>query len=147
MVYDAIDHYVVLFGGVNTTTGQVYNDTWVFTGQLWIQLAISQAPSPRYGAGSTWAYAVTSSGSAGHFGYVELFGGEDDGALLGDTWEFLGGVWTQVDFGNLTQPLPAAYTAMSCNFNDGYPVLVGGMDSTAGSPVYGTVEGSVWVYR
>ena len=100
MVYDTIDHYVVLFGGVNTTTGVVYNDTWVFTGSDWIQLALSHAPSPRYGAASTWAYAVTSSGGKDHFGYLELYGGETvNGTYLGDTWKFVNGSWTQLNIG------------------------------------------------
>jgi hypothetical protein len=140
MVYDAIDHYVVLFGGVNLTTGHPYNDTWAFTGSIWVELAETGAPSPRYGAAATWASVTTTSGTTGYFGYVELFGGESSpGHYLGDTWEFHDGAWTQLDVGVRPEPIPAAYVAMSCNFNDGYPVLVGGMD--------GAVESAVWVYR
>jgi hypothetical protein len=140
MVYDAIDHYVVLFGGVNTTTGVVYNDTWVFTGSDWIQLALSHAPSPRYGAASTWAYAVTSSGGKDHFGYLELYGGETvNGTYLGDTWKFVNGSWTQLNIGVKAAPVPTAYAVMADDLIDGNPYLFSGYD--------GTLESDFWIYR
>ena len=145
MVYDAADHYVVLFGGVNLTTGQVYNDTWIFTGSVWIQLALTHAPPARYGAASTWAFATVASGLGGphggdHFGYVLLFGGQSGpNAYLADTWKFVGGQWTLITTNPKSGPLAASYAMMSDDLDDGNPVLSGGYD--------GTLQSDFWIFR
>jgi Galactose oxidase, central domain/Kelch motif len=138
MVYDITDHETVLFGGLNTTTGKVYNDTWTLSAGVWTQLALAHAPAPRYGAGNVWATARAGSNP---FNYMMLFGGvSSTGSYLGDTWTFVGGVWTQVLVGAKASPDPAAFISMSCDTSDGNPVLFGGY--TGGSAL-----SDFWVYR
>src|SRR6267143_83401 len=114
MAYDAADGYVLLFGGAN---GTLLNDTWQFKAGSWTQLSPPTAPSPRYGA--SMAYDAAD-------GYVLLFGGENGGvtSLLGDTWEFKAGSWTQLS--PSSSPQIRAFGLMAFDAADGYALLFGG---------------------
>ncbi|GAA1062083.1 Kelch repeat-containing protein [Agromyces bracchium] len=83
---------VLLFGGADSAA-QGLADTWAWDGVAWTQLA-DTGPSPRAGA------AMASVG-----GSVALFGGVDslkaavppaDHLVHGDTWQWVGAGWTQV---------------------------------------------------
>jgi len=86
MTYDTSDGYVLLFGGLSFTDA---NDSWVFSAGKWTQLHPRSAPEVRVAMSMTYD---------ARDGYVVLFGGRDDnyGAILGDTWTFHHGVWTEI---------------------------------------------------
>jgi hypothetical protein len=91
IAYDAKDGYVVLFGGLNSSSRKFYGDTWKFSAGDWSKLSTPTAPSARAYVGM--AYDSTD-------GYVLLFGGcyfsIPCGKALADTWKFAGGVWSQL---------------------------------------------------
>jgi hypothetical protein len=88
MAYDAKDGYVVLFGGTGAS-GLEPSLTWKFVGGQWTSISTTPAPGGR-------AYA--SMDYDAHDGYVLLFGGDNTstGTVLGDTWTFSAGVWTEL---------------------------------------------------
>jgi hypothetical protein len=96
MVYDPIDGYVLLFGGLNYTgsgAAATSNATWIYHGGVWAKLNASPAPSSRYLSAMAF--------DAGD-GYVLLFGGlhyqasTSTPSPLNDTWMFLHGAWTRL---------------------------------------------------
>jgi hypothetical protein len=87
--FDPVRGKTVLFGGTNPDRG-----TWEWDGQYWTQVS-DMGPAPRRNFGMAWDNATQR---------VMLFGGAavsaDPGAnpaALGDTWEWDGESWTQVD--------------------------------------------------
>jgi hypothetical protein len=133
MAYDALDGYVVLFGGLtnaNTTYGSL-NDTWSFSGGVWTLLqqyfsgcGSCLAPSPRFAAAMGYDAAD---------GVIVLFGGSYRGvsstSYLGDTWEFSGGSWTNLTSISGTPPSNRSGAAMTFDGWDGYLLLFGGRSS------------------
>ncbi|HUY87038.1 MAG TPA: Ig-like domain repeat protein, partial [Acidimicrobiales bacterium] len=96
MAFDAATGDIVLFGGQLGFSGPG-NDTWVFDGANWSQVADTGDPgcttsctaSPPGRLDASMAYdAVT--------GDVVLFGGGLVGGLANDTWVFDGANWSQV---------------------------------------------------
>lgn len=61
-------------------------------------------------------------------GYVVLFGGWNFTTYYGDTWKFLGGVWTKLS--PAKHPSPRFAAAMTYDAADGYVVLFGGAGPT-----------------
>src|SRR6266496_225453 len=47
MAYDAAQEQVVLFGGVDCSLGNEFNDTWVWDGTTWTQVFPASSPSAR----------------------------------------------------------------------------------------------------
>lgn len=94
MVYDSADHYVVLFGGENSTVPTL-GATWIFKNGIWSQLHPLVSPPGRWGA--MIAYDAVD-------GYVVLYGGANwtnNGTnILNDTWTFKGGTWTHLSLGS-----------------------------------------------
>ena len=92
VVYDAMDGYVLLFGGANFSSSgtlSFYNDLWSFKGSTWTQLPM-QAGSGAVGvpgAGRFQAMAYDS-----YDGYSVLY---DNGA----SWYYVGGYWYQIASG------------------------------------------------
>jgi hypothetical protein len=91
MVYDPVDGYVVLFGGVSPTTHADLDDTWTYHAGVWTNITATAGTAPparSYGAIAWDAYD----------GYVLLYGGfsQSSGTWLSDTWSFVGGLWTQL---------------------------------------------------
>lgn len=84
MAYDPVDHYVVLFGGINQ--GGVLGDTWVYLADNWTRISPRTAPLPR-------AFASLCFDAAD--GYLLLFGGFSTSSF-NDSWKFLHGKWTQL---------------------------------------------------
>jgi hypothetical protein len=78
---------VLLFGGGYPP---FYNDTWVFDGISWTQLSPATSPPGMFGASLA---TLTTGPDAGD---VVLFGGNDNGDLLNETWIFDGANWTQL---------------------------------------------------
>ena len=78
MIYDPIQRLVVLFGGAAGDGQSGMDDTWTWDGTRWIE-HLGAAPSPRKEAAVAF-HAET--------GGAILFGGYDDGSVLGDAWEY-----------------------------------------------------------
>ncbi len=100
MAYDALDGYVVYFGGYTGSGSTYVGATWEFAGGCWKQLGNPLSPSPD---GRSQFSMVWDGGD----NEVLLFGGSDAGSqcstsnsyyfyLCGDTWKFSGGAWTEV---------------------------------------------------
>ncbi|MCI4362715.1 MAG: PKD domain-containing protein [Thermoplasmata archaeon] len=88
IAFDAADRYVLLFGGGNTSTGAVLNDTWNFSGGNWNRIATSPSPPPRLEPAMTYDSEDS---------IVLLFGGfAAASTLLSDTWEFAAGHWSHL---------------------------------------------------
>jgi hypothetical protein len=93
MAWDAIDDYVLLFGG-SLASGVTLGDTWAFNG-TWHNLTVAEGryvPVNRAGA------AIAGSPS----GYLMMYGGESDGVTISDytlcgsssvAWWFYAGSW------------------------------------------------------
>jgi hypothetical protein len=85
-------------------------------------------PPPRANASSAYDAAD---------GILLLYGGEEQGLVYGDTWEFSGGAWTPVAFPSGTPtPGPRYGAGMAYDPRDGYFLLFGGNNSA------GTVNGT-----
>ena len=158
MTWDALDGYMLLFGGVRTTgSGVQYalNDTWKFSQGNWTNITPIHSPSPRYDA------AILYSGYITMHDFVVIFGGATcSGApacALGDTWRFNAGAWSQVGAcGGPSQlgcgstapsPRSSATFAWAGYYPDGgyvagrRAVLFGGLSGS------GTVLGDSWWYK
>jgi len=114
MTYDAADGYVLLFGGAN---GTILGDSWEFKAGAWTRLSPPIFPRARYAASMVYDDAD---------GYALLFGGENGGvtSLLGDTWQFKAGSWTQLSPSN--SPQIRAFGLMTYDAADDYALLFGG---------------------
>jgi hypothetical protein len=124
MVYDAKDHYTVLFGGFSQTGYQTI--TWKFVGGQWSKLVTTKTPAPR-------AYASMTYDSAD--GVVLLFGGCHSAApcttgyFLADTWEFSAGAWTKITA--TVHPSARAGSMMAYDSANRYVALFGGCNATS----------------
>jgi len=131
MVYDEARGRVVLFGGVDSGTGNLLGDTWEWDGTAWIAKAPAMSPSAR--AGHAMAYDSAR-------GRVVLFGGKESGlsgsGRRNDTWEWDGSTWTLV----ATDVSPSARVghAMAYDRATASVVLFGGFD--------GSIQGDTWVW-
>jgi hypothetical protein len=114
MTYDAVDHEVVLFGGMDNS-GNPLGDTWVYKSSGWQELFLAVAPPPRYLAAMTYDAKD---------GYVVLFGGAGSTTSLSDTWEFVDNSWTQLS--PSVHPTARYGSTLSYDALDGYSVLFGG---------------------
>ena len=93
LTYDALDGYLVLFGGA-TTSGAPLSDAWEYTQAGWARLAASTSIGPR------WGMAMVFDGVAGPNGFTLMYGGNPSYDLSfavaplapgqGDTWHYLG---------------------------------------------------------
>jgi len=123
LVYDAADKYVLLFGGA-TGSGPVPRvlsaETWKFVGGVWTNLTGTVVGSPSAREWFTMTYDAAD-------GYVVLFGGYDGTNVLGDTWTYLSGTWTQLS--PSSSPSPRILSSMTYDAADGYVVLFGGATS------------------
>lgn len=142
MAYDAVDHYLVLFGGYLGCSGFVAciahasSLTYAFAGGKWTNLTATAGtpPTPRWGAGMSWD---------GADGEILLFGGElANGVQMGDTWTFVHGAWTDLTngvFGGVA-PEGRSWPAMSFDASSDTVVLFGGLNDTLGRAYSNTWE-------
>ena len=131
MVYDPLDGYVVLFGGLSSTAfnAPLLGDTWAFESGTWIELSPTISPSLRSGEGLV--YDATDH-------YDLLFGGVLGPFYLGDTWRFVDGTWTKLGTGG-PGPSPRYNVSMAFDAQDGYVVLFGGIGPSG-------VLGDTWTF-
>jgi Galactose oxidase, central domain len=117
IAYDALDGYVLLFGGQGPGMTGALGDTWKFSGGTWTKLNPPTHPTGTFFG--SMSYDAKD-------GYVLLFGGYNaTGARLGASWEFKGGLWTHLT--PTTSPRPRAAAAMSFDAKDNYVLLFGGI--------------------
>jgi PKD repeat protein len=100
MVWDAVDNEVLLFGGC-TESLQV-NDTWTFSRGNWTELSSESPPPGREDA--SMAFDATSGATILFGGYYWTTSSPIRLIILGDTWRFSDGNWTQV----MTNESPSA---------------------------------------
>ncbi|MCI4357232.1 MAG: PKD domain-containing protein [Thermoplasmata archaeon] len=82
---------VLVFGGTGLSNGNVvFNDTWTYVLGVWTLVAASPSPAARYSPG----LAVDSLGRDVLDGGLAPTGGL--GGFQTDTWEFVSGVWTEL---------------------------------------------------
>ena len=81
--YDGTDHLVLLFGGSESRAGScaVTGDTWSYVGGGWSNLTGPAVGAPVARDGAAMAFDAAE-------GVVLLFGGNDAGLALNDTWVF-----------------------------------------------------------
>ncbi|MFI5414152.1 MAG: hypothetical protein ACHQ16_00540 [Candidatus Lutacidiplasmatales archaeon] len=114
MAYDSTTRQMILFGGQDSSTGLIVNDTWSFSGGNWTRVDPGFGPSIRFGA-------QLADDPADHA--MLLFGG-DSFSGLNDTWLLRNGSWT-----NLSPPSTPAgrgFGSMAFDLGLGVPVLFGG---------------------
>jgi len=125
MAYDPNLHAVLLFGGV--AYGESFNQTWAFSNGNWTEINTTSAPSARFSP--AMAFDENS-------GDMILYGGDYAPSLnvdvgLGDTWEFNGLNWVQL---NPTVSPPARFPGeMAWDPADESIVLFGGWNTTGGA--------------
>jgi hypothetical protein len=92
-VYDAGHGQVVVFGGAGNAPNTYLNDTWVWNGNTWSQVAGSGCTTscPSSPPGRIGAAAAYDAGT----GQVVIFGGFGSAGLLNDTWVWNGTSWFQ----------------------------------------------------
>jgi hypothetical protein len=137
MVYDSLRNNVWLFGGNSNSAAGLLGDLWRFDGNDWLEIHLTNPPSPR--AGTAFAFDARR-GKMVIFGKGTLLAGSND------TWEFDGAVWKQI----LTAHAPSVrdVDAMTYDSGRGTIVLFGGVDFLNG-PRNDTWEydGSDWTER
>jgi hypothetical protein len=140
MVYDAHDHYLLLFGGracvdfscpLNST---LFNDSWKYQGGAWSQLSPPVSPPAR-----AWASMVYDARD----GYVVLQGGES-GTLLSDTWTFQGGTWTDVTSVVGAGPGPRAFSGATYDPIRDRVLLFGGLSPLGPTNDLWQFAGAAW---
>ncbi|MBN2359268.1 MAG: hypothetical protein JXR83_07425, partial [Deltaproteobacteria bacterium] len=115
LVYDAARERTVLFGGWNDIFWLELQDTWVWDGQTWTEMAPASSPPAREDHAA--AYDSTR-------GRAVLFGGTGSSGYLQDTWEWDGQNWANVT--PASSPPTRAYHAMAFDSSRGRTVLFGG---------------------
>ncbi len=123
-VDDVHDGYLLLFGGEGSAGAM--GDAWRFSGGAWSPLVAvgDVTPPPRSGAAGVYDSVD---------GLVLLFGGLDaSGTVLGDTWNYAGGTWTQLGGSGFVAPSPRSNAAVAFDPSDAITVLFGGQSASMG---------------
>lgn len=135
--YDAADGYILMFGG-DGLSGAISGATWTFTRGNWSALTPvgGVAPPGRFQAQMTFDAAD---------GYVLLFGGCADNRcahILGDTWSFAHGRWTNLTPSLASSPPARDLGSMVYDAADGYVVLFAGAQSNRS-----VLLGDAWTFH
>jgi len=140
MVYDPAISSIVLFGGQAGNGGAIsLNDTWTYHAGVWTNVTPAVGPSPRVSPAMAWDNSSDE---------IVLFGGCVDGtcsAVLGDTWTFSSGRWTNVT--GATAPPSRGGAGFSYDAQDGYDLLFGGRSATARFNDTWSFSGGTWTNR
>lgn len=118
MAYDSLNHRVILFGGHRWADGN-FNDTWSYHDSTWTQLFPAINPPARSNQ------AMVNDPIRNR---IVIFGGwrntQQNEDILGDTWEFDGNNWSQIN----TTHMPPARAGARLVYSDqlGKLVLFGG---------------------
>ena len=121
MTYDALDGYLLLFGGLSEPqhNAPLLGDTWSYRDSVWTNLTPN--PTPPFRSSMAMTYDAED-------GYVLLFGGAGTSGTLGDTWKFVAGVWLEL---KPTRSPPARSGAsIAYDAKDRYVLLFGGVGAS-----------------
>ncbi len=117
ILYDPVDNYLVMFGGCTAAACPAPAQTWKYSGGAWTNLT-NQSVQPPARTGASFVFDDRN-------GYALLFGGgAGSGRLLNDTWEFLGGRWTNLT--GAVAPSPRRDAGLVYDHADNEMVLFGG---------------------
>lgn len=136
MVYDSGRDRTVIWGGLSGGL-TIYTDVYEFDGEYWYFVPTAQTPSDRKSHAMAYDKAR---------GRTIMFGGSagdsQAGALKGDTWEYDGSNWTEIE--TVVAPPARESHAMVYDVARGRVVLFGGEDT---EPLGDTWEfdGNEWV--
>jgi len=120
MAFDSAMSKVVLFGGYEG--GAPVNDTWAWDGSNWTNVT----PTDPNSSPSIRGYEQLAFDTVRN--EILLFGGNDNGTLLNDTWVWNGTIWVPVATSN---PPPARYLASSAyDITHSQFFLFGGVTTT-----------------
>ncbi len=131
MAFDASHNQIMFFGGFSNT--ELDNDTWLWDGKRWTQVATVTSPSARAHA----AVAYDSLRSR-----VVLFGGGGEQGSLGDTWSWDGFDWTELH--PASSPPSRTFTAMAYDSARDRIVLYGGDDDSGLLGDTWEFDGTTW---
>ena len=137
MTYDSSDGYVLLFGGLTSSSAvsSGLNDTWRYESGHWSQVATTAAPSPRCSSAMSFDSTMDA---------VTLFGGSNQtGATFNDTWSYSAGQWINLSK-NLSEIPPGrsmSSLALSTGAGTSGPYLL----MFGGQLANGAVLGDTWL--
>lgn len=129
MTYDPALKEVVLFGGIaenSALTGvHLSDDTWTFNNGVWTNITgTAGAPPERFYGSLAWDPAGNQLLLEGGVGY----GASGGYVVLGDTWAFRGGIWTNITApAGTSAPSPRAGAAFVTFPPPAFPTLFGGI--------------------
>ena len=136
LAYDPVNTQVLLFGGSGPApNGITLGDTWLWDGQVWLQVE-DAGPSPRM----HFALATDPVRRRVVLFGGQAFGGAGEITLLGDTWEWDGTEWTQRDD---VGPSRRAGATMAYDPVGARLLLFGGFDGALRDDTWGW-DGSHW---
>jgi len=118
LILNKKNNTMLLFGGTNSSRGNL-DDIWYSNGIQWEQRQISDKPMARYGMSMAWDEARQ---------MAVLFGGLENGKLLGDTWLLDGVEWHKRQ--PLTAPSPRVNASLTYDAKRKITVLFGGQGHT-----------------
>ena len=147
MLYDPLDQYVVLFGGINCPGGlnagcpSGLSDTWTFTGGTWTNITAKEAITPysqvqgEYMLGAVMAFDYFD-------GYLVMYGGcEPQSAPCStQTYTFSGGQWHAPNIIS-TPPAYLDLSGMAWDPSRQAIVLFGGYNQ------YGVMVNTAWEFQ
>ena len=140
LAYDGADHYLLLFGGVNTLargtpcTGGC-NDTWLLGASNWTRIVVSGSPPGRYAEGLGYDPILGSVVLFGGMGSVRTLRGSTL-ANFADSWEYVGGLWSNVTATFGAAPPPATTPGTTGGSTSAYDGADGSLFDFSGSLPY-----------
>lgn len=132
LVLDSKNSSVLLFGGKNSSTGYL-DDVWISNGLQWERRQSSIKPLARYGMSMAWDEVRQ---------MAVLFGGMENGRLLGDTWLFDGAEWYQKQ--PLTSPKPRVQASLTYDSYRNLTILFGGLADNGSKYLESMNEMWIW---
>src|SRR5207302_134387 len=117
MVYDAAADRTILFGGYDSSSGIVYNDTWAydFESNSWTNRNPPAAPSPRFGMGLAYDARLDRS---------ILFGGAEGGDNVTWAYDFTNNSWAVLSTAH--SPPTHAFQGMDYDVQSARTIMFGG---------------------
>ena len=117
MVYDAAADRIILFGGYDSSSGIVYNDTWAydFESNSWTNRNPPAAPSPRFGMGLAYDARLDRS---------ILFGGAEGGDNVTWAYDFTNNSWAVLSTAH--SPPTHAFQGMDYDVQSARTIMFGG---------------------
>src|SRR5205809_3059795 len=117
MVYDAAAGRILLFGGYDSSSGIVYNDTWAydFESNSWTKRNPPAPPSPRFGMGLAYDARLDRS---------ILFGGAEGGDNVTWAYDFTNNSWAVLSTAH--SPPTHAFHGMDYDVQSARTIMFGG---------------------